>query len=190
MAITRWHRILPISSIDDEWVKLKSNAVVNKCFNKIADKLEVDFYNEYNSVIENTIADISISLAEKHCTILAAVTRRVRCEATDRKGNVIKQGDIVLVTIMNKMTPCIITTFTKGGNLMYLPLSYIDWCYTHSTDKTPILNIQSFDEDRFLIINYDELTSFEKDIYELVCDKYTWVKQLCYDRARERALGI
>lgn len=188
--MTRWNRMLPISSIDDRWVQLKGDKIINKYFNKIADKLEVEFYDEYKSVIENTITDTSKSSTEKRHTILLAAQSRVLREATDRKGNAIRKGDIVLMVTTNRMTPCIITTFTKGGNIMYLPLSYIDGCYYPGRNKTPTLTIQSFDEDRFLIINHDELTSFEKDIYELVCDKYTWVKQLCDDRARERTLGI
>ena len=108
----------------------------------------------------------------------------------DRRGDAIKQGDIILNTIMNRMVACLITEFTEGGTVMYLPLSYMEWSYYGNTKTTPTCNIQSFDEDRFLIINYDDLTSFEKDMYELVCNKYPWVKRLHDDRARERALCI
>lgn len=182
--ICPWSRLLPISSISKQW-SYYSNL-------KPAKQLKDDFEKEYGELISETLTSNLLTDHEKFNIIYNKINVRTLRPLCDRLGNLIKIGDIILCVMNGKIEACIITRLTKCGTVMYLPLSYVQWRYLHrnTNNLTPSLNIQSFEPNRFLIISKEELSDFEKEIFNHVCIKFNWVKQLCDDRARERALCI
>jgi len=106
---------------------------------------------------------------------------------TDRKGEEINYGDLVLTIIYSKVSVVIITGQTPSGNIAYIALSRFDADYgLPLRDFKTSWFVDVSERDKFLRVEADSLSEIETLSLNLLLKHNPWLNTLYDDRTRER----